>query len=203
VVHQVNAPRFVLLSENKSRSDESRIRTIHISYHGECHYNSIHSTTSDGTQIGHYSNFNSTSSNYNDTKKSSAFISVSKAVPWLPDEDIQQALRLTQNEVDEAIELLLSNPNGLQTNIILPEQSSDAMIPTEDSITQPEDLSNHDGESSSMTANEQPSNDEIKKSKVKIPVKIKQKTVKADLNGKIMSKKVRLLLLACPQDCLL
>ncbi len=40
-VHQVDGPRFIINSDNATRN-------IHLSYHGECHYNSVRAANDPG-----------------------------------------------------------------------------------------------------------------------------------------------------------
>lgn len=134
-VHQVNAPRFVFLCETAKRS-------IHISFHGECHYNSVR-LISDDTFDQPCCNFvlpssssssvvdsNDDTNNLNNSNNNGKAIAVSKmiktdnkssnklidiivlSVPWVTVQDIQTALEMSENDVEDAIEILMSNPQG-------------------------------------------------------------------------------------------
>jgi OTU domain-containing protein 3 len=122
VVHQVGAPRFIIANEKYSKRD------IHISYHGECHYNSVRlasdmsmvpaeeidlvaqESNRDGTsQIGQRSGISSIL----DRRKSDAEATVSNALPWMSLENVRLALRMMEGSVDDAIELLINNPDGV------------------------------------------------------------------------------------------
>lgn len=46
VVHQVEGPRFVIKYESNDTNDNNN-KIAHISYHGECHYNSVRNTDDD------------------------------------------------------------------------------------------------------------------------------------------------------------
>ena len=108
VVHQSSssAPRFILSCENPTRD-------IHVSYHGECHYNSVHSTTKDGS-------FNASSDSIkrppdsNRKVDSSLVQRVTRALPWISSsQQIELALKISGNDFDAALELLMTNPDGL------------------------------------------------------------------------------------------
>ena len=112
IVHQCSttAPRFILSCENA-------VRDINLSYHGECHYNSVHHLINEG--------------DYQDVSKIKASIlsaevtaskqpnlvletAVKRALPWTTcDHQVQLALKLSNNDVDAAVELLMMNPDGL------------------------------------------------------------------------------------------
>ena len=108
VVHQSSssAPRFILSCENPTRD-------IHVSYHGECHYNSLHSTTKDGS----FSSSSDIIKRPSDSKQkvdSSLVQRVTRALPWISSsQQIELALKISGNDFDAALELLMTNPDGL------------------------------------------------------------------------------------------
>ena len=120
VVHQADAarPRYVL------RCDHAR-RDIHLSYHGDCHYNSVRSVGDDGTRMGPAAAIRldgldtglaAASSSASSSTSSSATVdeqAVLRCVPWQPLEDVRRALRRAEGDVDAAVELLMLNPDGL------------------------------------------------------------------------------------------
>eukprot|EP01041_Mallomonas_annulata_P002827 gene2827-5555_t len=106
VVHQVGAPRFILqglqpglglgsgsVCSSNSSSSSSRRRAIHISYHGEQHYNSIrlHDDTGEGP---------------------ARCISLTAiAVPWMSMDVVSRTLIRCGGDVDGAIEMLINDPD--------------------------------------------------------------------------------------------
>jgi hypothetical protein len=107
VVHQSSstAPRFILSCENPTRD-------IHVSYHGECHYNSVHSTAKDGsfTAISDSVKRPIGSERIAD---SSVVQRVTRALPWISSsQQIELALKISDNNFDAALELLMTNPDG-------------------------------------------------------------------------------------------
>ena len=108
VVHQSSstAPRFILSCEDPTRD-------IHVSYHGECHYNSVHSTEKDG-------NFTARSDSVkrpieSERKADSSIVQrVTRALPLISSsQQIELALKMSDNDFDAALELLMTNPDGL------------------------------------------------------------------------------------------
>lgn len=78
-------------------------RTVRLSYHGECHYNSVRAA--DGSIPAASKTFPSSafpSSNVSDIEL------VERAVKWAPSHRIRLALRLANNRPEDAIELLLT-----------------------------------------------------------------------------------------------
>lgn len=100
VVHQQeeDRPRYVLICPNTDRF-------INISYHGECHYNSVRPITS-GSQTATVMHFQ-----HQDGK--SLREKVAQSVAWATDKDIEVALEMTQNNVDEAIDFLCVNMRNM------------------------------------------------------------------------------------------
>ena len=116
IVHQCSrtAPRFILPCETATRS-------INLSYHGECHYNSVHPLVN-----------KLVSQEFCDIKKSISCIitsttnkpnfaqveAVLRALPWTSSTtQVEQALKLSRNNVDAAVELLMLNPDGLDDDV--------------------------------------------------------------------------------------
>lgn len=100
VVHQQedDRPRYVLMCPNTDRF-------INISYHGECHYNSVRPIQT-GTQTAAIMQFQHQDG-------SSARDRVAQSVAWATDKDIAVALELTHNNVDEAIDFLCINMSNM------------------------------------------------------------------------------------------
>jgi len=141
-VHQVDSPIYVIRSESATGA-----RDIHLSYHGGCHYNSVRTLDDDRydspAQHQHHqvqsssTSFSSSSataaSSQNDKRSADCdkVTKVSQAVPWARDTDIKAALRIAHDEVDTAIEVLMSNPNGLselQEKVSVEEDDETAII---------------------------------------------------------------------------
>lgn len=114
VVHQVGAPRFIL------QSDIPTEKEIHISYHGECHYNSIRLITDkdNGNPADPISLCSISVGAAGVVEKEADMTAqertVSKALPWVSHTDIKLALDLVGQDADEAIEFIISNPEGLR-----------------------------------------------------------------------------------------
>ena len=114
-VHQVDSPRFVILC------DDIATRAIHLSYHGGCHYNSIRIVDDDIYDIparpiilpDSHPIPNQSINSCNTTNDS--VMRVKECIPWVSsDLTIQSALDLADGDVDSAIEILMSNPEGLE-----------------------------------------------------------------------------------------
>jgi hypothetical protein len=116
IVHQCtsNSPRFILTCEGATRD-------INLSYHGECHYNSVNSVTEPSESL-----------NFSDMKRSLSQLDaapnfaleneVLRALPWSSSSDqIKLALQLCGNDVDAAVELLMLNPDGIDNKTALSE----------------------------------------------------------------------------------
>jgi hypothetical protein len=127
IVHQVGAPRFILNCEQEAKRD------IHISYHGEVHYNSIRSTHDPdelntpsmeiqlgcGGSTGSGSSSSSSSNGHGNGQHPQTYNAsshhetaaemVQNSVPWIDMSDIYNALQLVDYDVDNAIELLIAS----------------------------------------------------------------------------------------------
>eukprot|EP00981_Chlorochromonas_danica_P002040 scaffold416_cov161-Ochromonas_danica.AAC.8 len=118
-IHQADTPMYMIGGGNPSSSSGSGSgsKCIHLSYHGECHYNSVVPTNQQQASRSHHlpvgndekitscTAKNNTSSH----KPSQQDIDVvAGAVPWVEDDCIRQALQKTVGNIDEAIELLCS-----------------------------------------------------------------------------------------------
>lgn len=100
IVHQADAPNYML-----SGSEPGAVpRVIHLSFHGECHYNSVMPIANKLSTTQEPSGAPSSSLSV----PQYAMDVVARAVPWVDDQAIEQALRSTGNYVDNAIELLCS-----------------------------------------------------------------------------------------------
>lgn len=101
-VHQLDSPRFVLTAENSPK-------TIHLSYHGEYHYNSLRSLSSGGSisEVPPVETHAPSSTFISQTAAKEAI--VSSAVRWVSMETVQYALKLTDFDVNLAIEMLMTD----------------------------------------------------------------------------------------------
>lgn len=97
VVHQQeeDRPRYVLICPNTDRF-------INISYHGECHYNSVRPVTSGFTVM-----------QFQHQDGNSVRDRIAKSVAWATNKDIEVALEMTQNNIDEAIDFLCVNMSNM------------------------------------------------------------------------------------------
>lgn len=109
IVHQCssNAPRLILPCSDATRD-------INLSYHGDCHYNSVEHVTNHRECLDMSSIVRSVSEIAE--KPSPALLkAVSRALPWASStEQIILALKRSRNDVDAAVELLMLNPDGIE-----------------------------------------------------------------------------------------
>jgi len=138
VVHQADAarPRYVL------QCDRAR-RDIHVSYHGECHYNSVRgiADAADGARMGPAAEIrlagldtglstplSSASASSSSAGMTAAEQAVLRCVPWHGLEEVRKALRRAGgDEVDVAVELLMLHPDGLGDEENDEEEEADAI----------------------------------------------------------------------------
>lgn len=95
VVHQLEAPRFEI------RCHEGAKRTIHLSFHGEAHYNSVRSLD-DYRRNCRPEGLPQLVVEGTPTLE----MQVSRAAPWAPVAAVREALK-TESRLDDALELLL------------------------------------------------------------------------------------------------
>jgi hypothetical protein len=105
-VYQVNGPTFVLSCDEK---DATSVAVAHVSYHGECHYNSLRMISDKLTNKPAIC-FHARTNGYADDQKVNLVI---EAVPWLSNEYAEVALQQSYNSVELAIELLISDPDSI------------------------------------------------------------------------------------------
>jgi len=107
-VHQVGAPRFILACDLATRD-------IHISYHGECHYNSVRKLD-DVSEPGGAKpvQLGTALPSLALKQDTSVAAKVAKAVPWVSADQISQALNLVDDNAELAIEMLVANPEILE-----------------------------------------------------------------------------------------
>ena len=101
--------------------DAKKFKTIRLSYHGECHYNSVRIKGElEGPAL-----FNANKSNFmiasnvkmrsGEPAKCGHFAdsvsSVLRGVPWVSRQAAEIALDMSDADIDDAIEILISNPN--------------------------------------------------------------------------------------------
>ncbi|CAM9911250.1 unnamed protein product, partial [Ectocarpus sp. 4 AP-2014] len=113
VVHQFKAPRFFIPCE-KAR------RTIHLSYHGEHHYNSVRAIGDEANGPALPITLQTPTSKGGSHKKESPWpeeeAAVARSCPWASPPNIVAALETTGGRGDDAIELLIAarNEPGLE-----------------------------------------------------------------------------------------
>lgn len=122
-VYQWQAPKYVInfdpsIHEDRSgiASNEKSIRTIKLSFHGECHFNSIISAGPVPSYEHQSSNLNDNNIIHDSACANSTNIlvnAVGNAIPWGKNADIIAALRENNNHVDDAIEYLCKNMDNL------------------------------------------------------------------------------------------
>lgn len=123
-VYQLNAPSYILPAniEGKTAKDAKPPKNIRISYHGDCHYNSVHPTgngADKGPQTDENTSTNSAAGNTTPGAKCNIYIPdsdvtlVLQSVPWLAREQVTAALELKGGDVDAAVEYLCAEVEEL------------------------------------------------------------------------------------------
>ena len=116
IVHQCSrtAPRFILPCENATRN-------INLSYHGECHYNSVHHLINriESQELSEMNKeFSLLSTSVSEKPNLVLVKAVLRALPWTSsNSQVELALKMSGSDVDAAVELLMMNPEGLGDNI--------------------------------------------------------------------------------------
>lgn len=95
-MHQINAPRYVLQA-----NEAATAKDIHLSYHGDCHYNSIRSLP-EAQKVLEPSSTQRTQSNHK--KEKEIHDSVISSVPWLRD---PSKSGLSHDEADQVLRVVL------------------------------------------------------------------------------------------------
>jgi hypothetical protein len=132
------------LDENitNSKNQEKGLRIIHLSYHGNCHYNSVvpisifsatASSSSSEISSALYQSVKPPSSSSSSSTPASSSSSSSnesveiiwKSVPWVKKEEILLALEWSENNIDNSIDLLCGNLESIQ--IALKEEGVDVI----------------------------------------------------------------------------
>lgn len=116
-VHQYNAATLVFEHNKPSK-------VVHLSYHGEHHYNSLHATQNNTSRNQPISN--------KDNMNSSNVAAVAQAVPWCSLDAIHAAVEKTTSTAD-AIELLMTTAHPLEktsnnTTVLEKELSAVAVV---------------------------------------------------------------------------
>jgi hypothetical protein len=124
-VFQWNAPKYVIQCDEENNPEGNPLRIVQLSYHGGCHYNSVvplsflsssSSTSGASTAV----DADSTPSLYvpvNKPANSSKLVmidTIEQAVPWVKREEIELALEWTENHLENTIDLLCTNLEGIQ-----------------------------------------------------------------------------------------
>jgi flagellum-specific peptidoglycan hydrolase FlgJ len=124
-VFQWNAPKYVIQCDEENNPEGNPLRIVQLSYHGGCHYNSVvplsflsssSSTAGASTAV----DADSTPSLYvpvNKPANSSKLVmidTIEQAVPWVKREEIELALEWTENHLENTIDLLCTNLEGIQ-----------------------------------------------------------------------------------------
>lgn len=114
-VFQWNAPKYIILydptihGQSLNHHDNSALRTIQLSFHGDCHFNSVVGNLQSAEQYYFppiISNNQNSDKELNKTSNELLVNIVSSAVPWSKSGDVIAALRQSNNQQDVAIEYL-------------------------------------------------------------------------------------------------
>lgn len=103
-VHQVDGPRYILRCDDTSLA----CRTLHLSYHGDCHYNSVRRR--DDPDVGNRPLPIEVSDFQVSFNEDDPAARVRRALPWVSTDNIAFALESCEDSVDEAIDMLMLNP---------------------------------------------------------------------------------------------
>ena len=109
VVHQVDGPNLIIKYDNID--NKSKSHAIHISFHGECHYNSIRRIDDNNDKPAIHFHI------HGSMKAKDLVKDVMKAVPWLTARHAEIALDMNSYDVNLAIDLLMTNSDTI-TEII-------------------------------------------------------------------------------------
>jgi hypothetical protein len=142
-VFQWNAPKYIILYDptihGKSQNNNcnnNAIRTIQLSFHGDCHFNSVVGD-SPPIELSYFppiaSNSQKSDDNLNKSCDELLLNVVSSAVPWSKSADVIAALRQSNYQKDVAIEYLCT---GLSEVVVEGNEFIDKDIYTEDSVEQ-------------------------------------------------------------------
>lgn len=115
VVHQVDGPKYIIKYETADTNKKTS-GIAHISYHGNCHYNSVR-FIDDNDDLPAIDFHSLNNSECNDSVKI-----IMKAVPWLTKRHAELALEMTNNDVDNSIDFLISDSDTI-TKLIENENS--------------------------------------------------------------------------------
>lgn len=142
-VHQLGASRFLLPAPSSGSKQDSSFaaisaaREIHLSYHGEFHYNSLH--PADGAPL------QSSSSATRDSElaighdeilltpshHAVVFDQVALSVPWASHQDIHSALRQCNFDLGETVEKLISGEHHASSTLST-ATTAHALLPEEE-----------------------------------------------------------------------
>jgi len=113
-VHQLDGPTFLLPSPAKSRTE------LHLSYHGEYHYNSLKRIDKQAAislphvELPQANNSGPVTSNtslaVSGAKQEYVYTQVLQVTPWATPQDIRTALDLCSYDFDSTVEMLVANP---------------------------------------------------------------------------------------------
>lgn len=184
MVFQWEAPKYVINPDSLAPNEIPRM--VLLSYHGECHFNSVLPTATGRSGISENNTPNDGTSSQKDTKcmnnsssSSSSSVHVTniqKAVPWCSEEEILLALEWSDQNSEDAIELLCSDLKNIRIAL--------HKVTTKDN----EDISvQSTTEETEQVADKDSTRQETKKfSKVKLKSVIK---IPKDNNQRVLSKK--------------
>eukprot|EP00903_Cladosiphon_okamuranus_P014076 g13083.t1 len=116
IVHQFKAPRFFIPFE------KARL-TVHLSYHGEHHYNSVRAISDEGAGPARPITLQTPTSRNSPRIEGSPWpaeeAAVSRSCPWAKQPDVLAALESTGGRGEDAIELLIAarNEPGLEGEV--------------------------------------------------------------------------------------
>ena len=111
VIHQLDCPDYIIQANNVKNS----ATTIHLSYHGECHYNSVialdHANAIDHTNSIKIDKSDGTVENDDRKFHDREIDLVAHSVPWMNRDYVMSALSSSGGDVDAAIEWLCIHMN--------------------------------------------------------------------------------------------
>jgi len=147
VIHQLDAPNYVIQAADVQRNGH---REIHLSYHGECHYNSVHAIGEDAYSSSSTKGNKKVASNKGntvqqqrkrlddnitgDTYDATTVAAVQQAVSGASEAYVRTALQLSKGSTEDAIEWLCANIYAADIDVDVDKDDTQAATHTTASV---------------------------------------------------------------------
>jgi hypothetical protein len=157
-VFQWNAPKYVIQCDEENNPQGNPLRIIQLSYHGGCHYNSVvplSFLSSSSAYSGSSTTVDADSTPFlyvpvNKPANSSKLVmidTIEQVVPWVKKEEIELALEWTESHLENTIDLLCTNLEGIQLALKCdPEKNNRNKKKKNDNDNDKSDTVDHDRE---------------------------------------------------------